>query len=69
MDKDMWEIIDSLNLSLRKAGGMYWNREAIGKMTALEMLETLAPNRIRFVYKANPRTVGTYIEVKDGDLL
>ena len=51
MDKDMWEILDSLNLALRKAGGMYWNREAIGKMTALEMLETLAPKKIRFKYE------------------
>ena len=50
MDKDMWDMLDSLQLSLRKAGGLPFNRKRLEKLSAVELMEGLAPNKIRFTY-------------------
>ena len=57
LNKDFWDMLDSLQLSLRKAGGLPFDRKRLEKLSAVDLLAGLAPNHIRF----------TYVKEKDGE--
>jgi len=53
--KNFGNILDNLNIEVDKAGGRGFSVKTLDEITALDLLITLAPNKVSFKYTGDKK--------------